>query len=95
MEFAVEDVPPGELPADASIDEEADEAIPLARIHRPGERHSVPRVVIHRRPIEARAKTREELSDLVLDVVIHEVARLLDTTPQVIDPEGHGGPIDE
>ena len=41
--------------------------------------------------IEARAPDREDAAELVLDVLVHEVARLLGVEPEVIDPEGHGG----
>ena len=44
---------------------------------------------MYRRPLEARGRDREDLADLVLDVLIHEVARLLGVTPEVVDPEGH------
>jgi predicted Zn-dependent protease with MMP-like domain len=46
--------------------------------------------VLYRRPLEARAVDREDLAELVLDVIVHEVAHLLDVEPEVIDPEGHG-----
>ena len=47
-------------------------------------------IVVYRRPIEARATGAEELSDLVHDVVVEEVAELLGVDPQVLDP-GYGG----
>lgn len=92
VEFAVEEVPPAELEPGMTVDEDTEEVVPLARTQLPQTTRdpAPPRIVIHRRPIEARARSREELSDLILDVVIHEVARLLETTPDVIDPEGHG-----
>lgn len=91
IEFAVEEVPPAELEPGMSVDEDTDEVVPLARTQLPHTSRdpTPPRIVVHRRPIEARARSREELADLILDVVIHEVARLLETTPDVIDPEGH------
>lgn len=94
VEFAVEEVPPApdRLVPGTTFDEEADDAVPLARTvaGRGTGRHALPtRVILHRRPIEARAHGREDLADLVLDIVIHEVARLLGVDPSVIDPEGH------
>ena len=45
-----------------------------------------PRIVIFRRPIEARARQRIELADLVHDLVVEEVARFLGLDPDVVDP---------
>lgn len=85
VEFAVEDVPP--VP---DGDDPAAELVPLARYIPAGPgRASAPRIVLHRRPIEARAADLADLADLVLDAVIHEVARMLNVGPEVIDPEGH------
>jgi predicted Zn-dependent protease with MMP-like domain len=94
VEFAVEDVPPlppatpGEVDADVDVD-----PVPLARfIPATGSgRAAVPaRIVVYRRPLEARALDREDLAELVLDVIVHEVADMLGVEPEVIDPEGHG-----
>ena len=49
-----------------------------------------PQIVLYRRPLELRALDQEDLAELVLDVLIHEVADLLGVGPEVIDPEGHG-----
>ena len=95
VEFAVEDVPA--VPADgASYDEDvvADEtaggAVPLGRLLPPAVDHRgearPARVVVYRRPLEARASDRSELSDLVHDVVVDQVARLLGKDPDEIDP---------
>jgi predicted Zn-dependent protease with MMP-like domain len=46
--------------------------------------------VLYRRPLELRALDQDDLAELVLDVLIHEVADLLGVGPEVIDPEGHG-----
>ncbi len=42
--------------------------------------------MLYRRPLLARADGEDELSDLVLDVVIEEFAKLLGVDPQAIDP---------
>nr|MDT0664337.1 metallopeptidase family protein [Micromonospora sp. DSM 115978] len=87
VEFAVEDVP--EIPL-VPVDEDP---IPLARYQPPtgkGRNATPRRIVVYRRPIEARAADLDDLAELVLDVIIHEVADMLGVEPAVIDPEGHG-----
>jgi predicted Zn-dependent protease with MMP-like domain len=44
------------------------------------------RIVLYRRPLMARADDEEDLSELVLDVVVEEFARLLGVDPQAVDP---------
>jgi predicted Zn-dependent protease with MMP-like domain len=84
VEFAVEDVPPlphgpvGERPV-----------VPLARIF-PAAGRRPARIVIYRRPLEARASDREELGDLVHDMVVEQVAELLGLEPGTVDP-GYAG----
>lgn len=95
VEFAVEEVP---IPADTIVLDGAegldgDDVIPLSRLMPPsgtGRDARPARIVVYRRPLEARATDREDLGELVLDVIIHEVARLLGVEPEIIDPEGHG-----
>jgi hypothetical protein len=94
VEFAVEEVP---IPSDTIVLDGAegleDDVIPLSRLVPPagtGRDARPARIVVYRRPLEARATDREDLGELVLDVIIHEVARLLGVEPEVIDPEGHG-----
>lgn len=95
VEFVVADVPPGELLADVVPGLADPDAVPLSHLVPAGPRsRGVPatpaRIVIFRRPIEARAADVADAADLVLDVVIHEVAALLGLSPAEIDPEGHG-----
>lgn len=95
VEFAVEEVP---IPSDTiALDGpdglDRDDVIPLSRLVPPagtGRDARPARIVVYRRPLEARATDREDLGELVLDVIIHEVARLLGVEPEIIDPEGHG-----
>ena len=91
VEFAVEDVPPVSLlqPYDADVvfDETAGGGVPLGRLL-PGSGDAVPRVVVYRRPLEARAVDRLDLAELVRDVVVDQVARLLDLDPDDVDPQG-------
>ncbi|MEJ5914099.1 metallopeptidase family protein [Pseudokineococcus sp. 1T1Z-3] len=79
IEFAVEDVPPGE-PSDV-----VGEAVPLGR-YTPAERGAPARVVVYRRPVETRAGEPAELEDLVHQVVVEQVAHALGTEPERLDP---------
>jgi predicted Zn-dependent protease with MMP-like domain len=83
VEFAVEDVPPGDLAW--SVD-----PVPLARLF-PAHGALPPRIVLYRRPLEARALGRQELGALVHDVVVEEVAELLGLEPEAVDPGYEGG----
>jgi predicted Zn-dependent protease with MMP-like domain len=95
VEFAVEDVPAvhGVDPAldeDVVADETAGGAVPLGRllpeqVDAHGQRTPA-RVVVYRRPLEARASDRGDLADLVHDVVVDQVARLLRLDPDEVDP---------
>jgi predicted Zn-dependent protease with MMP-like domain len=78
VELAVEEVPP------ADVDVWTDELVPLGRLML--ERRNEPvRIVIYRRPVEARAAGRPELADLVYEVVVEQVAELLGVEPDEID----------
>jgi len=77
LEFAVEDVPP----PDAIVDD----VVPLSRTV-PAAPGRPARIVVFRRPVEARALDAADLADLVLDVVVTEVARELGVDPDVLDP---------
>ncbi len=87
VEFAVEEIPAADPPPDDP------EPVPLARLD-PGSagaddprRPARPaRIVLYRRPLMARADDEEDLSELVLDVVVEEFARLLGVDPQAVDP---------
>ncbi len=92
VEFAVEDVPPVPLDPGAAawdenvvLDETPGGAVPLGRLL-PADDHQPPRVVVYRRPLEARAGDRHELAELVHEVVVEQVARLLSVDPEEIDP---------
>ncbi len=52
----------------------------------PAGRDSPARVVIYRRPVEIRAKNREERALLVHEVVVEQVAELLGLSPESVDP---------
>jgi predicted Zn-dependent protease with MMP-like domain len=81
VEFAVEEVPPELNVYDADVLEDGD--VPLARLL-PGGAGSAgipPRIVLYRRPLEFRAMDRDDLADLVNDVIIEQVANLLGLDP--------------
>jgi predicted Zn-dependent protease with MMP-like domain len=87
VEFAVEDVPPPNSGWDEGVvaDETAGGPVPLGRLL-PAAPGVAPRVVVYRRPLEARANGRLELGDLVHEVVVDQVAQLLGLDPDVVDP---------
>ncbi len=91
VEFAVEDVPEvghhgaADYPFDDDILD--DNAVPLSRLYRNGVAGiSAPVIVVYRRPLESRAGRSEDLADLVHDVVVEQVARLLGRSTDEIDP---------
>jgi predicted Zn-dependent protease with MMP-like domain len=94
LEFAVEDVPDvAQLAQDTLVlghfDEDVldDNGVPVSRLFRAGVAGiSAPVIVLYRRPLEARARHREELPDLVHDVIVEQVARALDISPDELDP---------
>ncbi|MET9698356.1 metallopeptidase family protein [Streptomyces sp. NPDC006529] len=69
-----------------------DEAVPLGGMvspvdGRPG------RIVVYRRPVEIRTKSRDERALLVHEIVVEQVAELLGLTPETVDPRyGQDGP---
>ncbi|MFF4581966.1 metallopeptidase family protein [Streptomyces sp. NPDC001389] len=82
VEFVIADVPGPPGGPDAGWN---DEAVPLgglveARDGRP------PRIVVFRRPVEIRAKTRDERALLVHEIVVEQVAELLGLSPETVDP---------
>jgi predicted Zn-dependent protease with MMP-like domain len=89
VEFAVEDVPPPGTGWDDGVvaDETAGGPVPLGRLLS-GDHGTPPRVVVYRRPLEARAGDRGDLGELVHEVVVDQVAQLLGLDPDVIDPPG-------
>ena len=93
VEFAVEDVPwvDHSSPDDVVLDSDVldDSSVPLARVlpaHREGGQEHPARIVVYRRPLEIRAADRDDLADLVRDVVVDQVAVLLGRDPEEIDP---------
>jgi len=88
LDFAVEEVPPVDI--DFPVEDEIESAgVPLARLLAAGDGHPA-RIVLYRRPLELRALDRDDLEDLVHDIVVEEVARFLGLDPETVDP-GFGG----
>lgn len=83
VELAVEAIPPDDEPSADGDPVALSRLEPAAGAGRPA------RIVLYRRPLEVRGRDREDLAELVLDVLVHEVARLLELSPEIIDPEGH------
>jgi predicted Zn-dependent protease with MMP-like domain len=91
LELAVEEVPPATPDSGAHGGAAwAEDPIPLARLF-PAAAKLPPRIVLYRRPIEARAPGRHELAALVHDVVVEKVAELLGVEPETVDPGYEGG----
>jgi len=78
VEFGTEDVPV--LPDDWGI-----EPVPFGALTR-GRAGQPARIVLFRRPIELRAKTRFEKTVLVNEVLVEHIADLLGRDPAEIDP---------
>lgn len=81
VEFAVEDVPPDLNIYDSDVLEDGE--VPLARLQ-PAQPDRKARIVLYRRPLELRASHRDDLADLVHDVIVEQVANLLGVHPDDI-----------
>ncbi|MDI3390222.1 metallopeptidase family protein [Streptomyces sp. B-S-A8] len=81
IEFLVQDVP-------YMIDTGeplGDETVPLGGTA--SARDDLPaRIIIYRRPVEIRTKSRDERAALVHEVVVEQVAELLGLSPDAVDP---------
>ncbi len=86
--FTVREVPLDEGRPDALSDGWAhdDSVVPLGGLTtaRAGE---PPRIMVFRRPVEMRARSRDERALLVHEVVVEQVAELLGLSPESIDPK--------
>lgn len=83
VEFAVEAVPSSEAVPEVAT---SPGGVPLSRLHHGGAGRNA-RIVLYRRPIEARAKGRADLAVLVQDLIVEQVADLLGIAPEAIDPD--------
>ncbi|MBO8199514.1 metallopeptidase family protein [Streptomyces smyrnaeus] len=81
VEFAVQEVPR----SDNGEVREGDDAVPLGRVTEGGGEHP-DRVIVFRRPVEIRSRSRDERALLVHEVVVEQVAELLGLAPESVDP---------
>ncbi len=67
----------------------ADIGVPLAQLVPAGvDPDGMPsraRIVLYRRPLEARAKRRQDLADLLHEVLVEQVAEYLNIEPDAVD----------
>ncbi|RSN68803.1 peptidase [Actinomadura sp. WAC 06369] len=77
VEFTVAEVP--------DVEPWFDGLVPLGRTV-PGEGGRPVRIVVFRRPVEARATGERELGRLIRDLLVEEVADLLGLSPESVDP---------
>ncbi|WP_418961379.1 metallopeptidase family protein [Streptomyces tritici] len=75
VEFLVMEVPP----------DVREDTVPLG-VSVPAKKDGPARVVIYRRPVEIRTKSRDERATLVHEVVVEQVADLLGLSPESVDP---------
>ncbi|WP_406865331.1 metallopeptidase family protein [Streptomyces sp. HUAS MG47] len=75
VEFLVMEVPP----------DVREDTVPLGGSV-PAKKDGPARVVVYRRPVEIRTKSREERATLVHEVVVEQVADLLGLSPESVDP---------
>ena len=92
LDVAVDDVPEVQEQAFTPDDGVVEDAnVPLARLVPAGvDRRGVPtraRIVLYRRPLEARARDGADLADLVHDVLVEQVANYLGLDPDIIEGE--------
>ncbi|WP_207309686.1 metallopeptidase family protein [Streptomyces kasugaensis] len=84
VDFVVLEVPG--FGTDEVPDTDADgETVPLGRAV-PAAGGYRDRIVIYRRPVEIRTKSRDERALLVHEVVVEQVAELLGLSPESVDP---------
>ncbi|MEV4952306.1 metallopeptidase family protein [Paenarthrobacter nitroguajacolicus] len=78
--FAVDEIPPNleQLVATGNT-------APMGS-YTPGGRGEAPMITVYRRVVEQGAATREELQDLVHDVVVEYTAEMLGVPPETLDP---------
>ncbi|MGS2588323.1 metallopeptidase family protein [Streptomyces hebeiensis] len=62
-----------------------DDSVPLGSSV-PADKDHPARILVYRRPIEIRAKSRDDCAMLVHEVVVEQVAELLGLAPESVDP---------
>ncbi|MCB5911159.1 metallopeptidase family protein [Streptomyces pinistramenti] len=84
VDFLILEVP-GFGPDAGGADETDDGTVPLGRVL-PAQGPDRDRIVVYRRPVEIRTKSRDERALLVHEVVVEQVAELLGLAPESVDP---------
>jgi hypothetical protein len=69
------------------LDVPPDQALGALSGHRPAGAGAAAVIVVHRRAVSLRAPDHAALVDLVRDLVAEELAALLGTTPEALDPD--------
>ncbi|MFD4924927.1 MULTISPECIES: metallopeptidase family protein [Streptomyces] len=82
VEFVVADVPGPPGGPDGGWN---DEAVPLGGLVEAADGRPA-RIVVFRRPVDIRTKTRDEKALLVHEIVVEQVAELLGLSPETVDP---------
>ncbi len=88
VDFLVREVPspdddgPGRSALEALLD---GDTVPLGR-YVAAHGDAPDRIIVYRRPVEIRTKTRDERALLVHEVVVEQVAELLGLAPESVDP---------
>ncbi len=96
LDLAVDDVPEVEETSSADVvwgaGVLADEGVPLAQLVPAGvDQDGMPsraRIVLYRRPLEARAQGGADLADLLHEVLVEQVAEYLNIEPDAVDGPG-------
>ncbi|AXI77818.1 metallopeptidase family protein [Peterkaempfera bronchialis] len=84
VDFAVQEVPwPPTPPEEVGA---LGDAVPLGRLIPAADKDGRTQIVVFRRPVEIRAKSRDERAALVHDIVVEQVAELLGLSPDTVDP---------
>ncbi len=88
VQVLVEDVP-----ATGDQTQSIESGAPLGRVD-PGARRRPARLIVYRRPIEARSRAGRERDTLTRAVLVGLLADLLGRSPEEIDPDLAGGTSD-
>ncbi|GGX36180.1 hypothetical protein GCM10010353_59120 [Streptomyces chryseus] len=90
VDFLVLDVPPA---GGDDSDGWGSESVPLGGMIAATSAHPA-RIVIYRRPVEIRTKSRDERAMFVHEIVVEQVAELLGLAPESVDPRYGDGEAD-
>ena len=87
VEFAVDLVPSSELdPANPAMDGAIESGGVLLAQIMPGKARTPTHIVLYRKPIELRARSVDDLEDLLHDIVVQVIANYLGLEPEIVDP---------